>query len=166
MNTNKIYKTLAFAYSAAEKAGATRFDPTCYEAKVAEILTSVYKFPIKRTLAKWNLTKLDNTLYTLECTNKPDGTATFKWAAIGTFDSDGLLYPCTNAPMTDDKPKKPTSAKGGGGKRGKGEINFNAFRGTRVEKNRALHAELVSKGIKDSRTNEYQAIWNARPWAK
>ena len=112
MNTNKIYKTLAFAYSAAEKAGATRFDPTCYEAKVAEILTSTYKFPIKRTLAKWNLTKLDNTLYTLECTNKPDGTATFKWVAIGTFDSDGLLYGMYASEQVEAPKSKPQSGKG------------------------------------------------------
>lgn len=55
-----------------------------------------------------------------------------------------------------DTPKK---AKGNG-------IDFNAFKGTKSEKNRALHAMLVSMGIKDSRTPEYQAVWNARPWAK
>lgn len=58
------------------------------------------------------------------------------------------------------KPKAhtPKKAKGNG-------IDFNAFKGTKSEKNRALHAMLVSMGMKDSRTSEYQAVWNARPWA-
>lgn len=37
---------------------------------------------------------------------------------------------------------------------------------TKKDKNRALHAMLVGMGIADSRTKEYQAVWNARPWAK
>ena len=57
--------------------------------------------------------------------------------------------------------RKPTPARGDGK-----AIDFNAFKGTNSEKNKALHAELVSRGIKDSRTDEYQAIWQARPWAK
>ena len=57
--------------------------------------------------------------------------------------------------------RKPTSAKGDGK-----AIDFNAFKGTKSEKNRALHAELVSRGMKDSRSDEYQAIWQTRPWAK
>ncbi len=57
--------------------------------------------------------------------------------------------------------RKPTPAKGNSN-----AIDFNAFKGTKSEKNRALHAELVSRGLKDSRTDEYQAIWQARPWAK
>ena len=55
-----------------------------------------------------------------------------------------------------DAPKK---AKGNG-------IDFNAFKGTKSDKNKALHAMLVSNGIKDSRTPEYMSVWNARPWAK
>ena len=55
--------------------------------------------------------------------------------------------------------RKPTPAKGNG-------IDFDAFKGTKSEKNKALHAELVSRGLKDSRADEYQAIWKARPWAK
>lgn len=52
-------------------------------------------------------------------------------------------------------------------RKAKGEaFDFNAFKGTKSEKNRALHAMLVSKGIADSRTPEYQAVWTARPWAK
>jgi hypothetical protein len=74
-----------------------------------------------------------------------------------------------------NKGKKPTSGKGTRGKHtrkptpAKGDskvIDFNAFKGTKSEKNRALHAELVSRGLKDSRSDEYQAIWQARPWAK
>ena len=57
--------------------------------------------------------------------------------------------------------RKPTPAKGDSK-----AIDFNAFKGTKSEKNRALHAELVSRGMKDSRADEYQAIWQARPWAK
>ena len=54
---------------------------------------------------------------------------------------------------------EPRKAKGNG-------IDFKAFKGTNSEKNKALHAMLVSKGIKDSRTPEYMSVWNARPWAK
>ncbi len=57
--------------------------------------------------------------------------------------------------------RKPKSTKGDSK-----AIDFNAFKGTKSEKNRALHAELVSRGLKDSKTAEYQAVWNARPWAK
>jgi hypothetical protein len=55
-----------------------------------------------------------------------------------------------------DAPKK---AKGNG-------IDFKAFKGTNSEKNKALHAMLVSKGITNSKTEEYMSVWNARPWAK
>ena len=57
------------------------------------------------------------------------------------------------------KTTAPRKAKGNG-------IDFTQFKGTKSEKNRALHAMLVSMGIKDSRTPEYQAVWNARPWVK
>lgn len=57
------------------------------------------------------------------------------------------------------EPRKPARAKGN-------SVDFAKFQGTKSEKNRALHAHLVSMGMKDSRTAEYQAIWNARPWAK
>ena len=53
-------------------------------------------------------------------------------------------------------------------RKAKGEaFDFSAIKGeTKKDKNRALHAMLVSKGIGDSRTPEYQAVWSARPWAK
>lgn len=78
----------------------------------------------------------------------------------------------TVAPTPKSTPKpasKPTSAKGKTAPRkAKGEaFDFSAIKGkTKSDKNRALHAMLVSKGIGDSRTPEYQAVWNARPWAK
>jgi hypothetical protein len=46
-------------------------------------------------------------------------------------------------------------------------VDFSKIKGkTNSDKNKALHAMLVSKGIKDSRTPEYMSVWNARPWAK
>ena len=62
-------------------------------------------------------------------------------------------------PTASSTKKSPRKAKGN-------SVDFNAFKGTKSEKNRALHAMLVSKGITDSRTPEYMSIWNARPWAK
>lgn len=52
-------------------------------------------------------------------------------------------------------------------RKAKGEaFDFSAIKGeSKKDKNRALHAMLVSKGIADSRTPEYQAVWSARPWA-
>jgi hypothetical protein len=67
----------------------------------------------------------------------------------------------SNKPTTKkaDKPNAPKRAKGG--------FNFGSIKGnTNADKNKALHATLVSMGMKDSRSADYQAIWNARPWAK
>lgn len=56
--------------------------------------------------------------------------------------------------------KKPKASKGNA-------FDYSVIKGeTKSDKNRALHAMLVSKGIADSRTPEYQAVWSARPWAK
>lgn len=75
----------------------------------------------------------------------------------------GKTVKAKTEPKTEPKKvastRKPTRAKGN-------SVDFNAFKGTKSEKNRALHAQLVSMGMKDSRTPEYQAVWNARPWAK
>lgn len=66
---------------------------------------------------------------------------------------------------------KPTATKGKtkttAPKKAKGEaFDFGKIKGkTKSDKNRALHAMLVGMGIADSRTKEYQAVWNARPWA-
>jgi hypothetical protein len=66
----------------------------------------------------------------------------------------------TKATTSSRKQKAtPRKAKGNG-------IDFTKFQGTKSDKNRALHAQLVSMGIADSRTPEYMSIWNARPWAK
>jgi hypothetical protein len=64
-------------------------------------------------------------------------------------------------PVLDcERNAKPAPAKGS-------TFDFSKIKGkTNSEKNKALHAMLVSKGIKDSRTPEYMSVWNARPWAK
>jgi hypothetical protein len=72
--------------------------------------------------------------------------------------SDGfVLMPVV--PTAPAKKTAPTRAKGG--------FDFGSIKGkTNADKNKALHATLVSMGMKDSRSADYQAIWNARPWAK
>lgn len=71
------------------------------------------------------------------------------------------------APAQKTSSSKPTASKGKTPRKAKGNsVDFNAFKGTKSDKNKALHAMLVGMGIKDSRTAEYQAVWNARPWAK
>lgn len=55
--------------------------------------------------------------------------------------------------------RKPTRTKGN-------SVDFTQFKGTKSDKNKALHAYLVGIGHADSRTKEYQAVWSARPWAK
>ena len=66
------------------------------------------------------------------------------------------------------KPTASSTKKATAPRKAKGEaFDFSAIKGeSKKDKNRALHAMLVSKGITDSRTPEYQAVWNARPWAK
>ena len=185
----KTYTTLAGAYAAAEKANATRFDLTYNGGMVLGVLGQVYKYANKMTVAKNNLVKYEKMLCALECVHTKDRKTAYKWTVVGHFDNEGLLY--ANAPTkAEEKPKakkttsraydpareyedlmdgfvpskrtrKPKSAKGDAK-----AIDFNAFKGTNSEKNRALHAELVSRGLKDSRSDEYQAIWQARPWAK
>ena len=63
------------------------------------------------------------------------------------------------------KTTKPSSTKKG---KGKGNsFDFDSVKGnTKKEKNKALHAMLVGMGMGDSRTDAYQAVWTARPWAK
>jgi hypothetical protein len=70
---------------------------------------------------------------------------------------------------TATKGKTPSSTKKTTAPRkAKGEaFDFSTIKGeTKKDKNKALHAMLVSMGHADSRTPEYQAVWNARPWAK
>jgi hypothetical protein len=66
----------------------------------------------------------------------------------------------TKATASSTKKTAPRKAKGNA-------FDYSVIKGeSKKDKNRALHAMLVSKGIGDSRTPEYQAVWNARPWAK
>lgn len=70
---------------------------------------------------------------------------------------------------TKDKAKATASStKKSAPRKAKGNtFDYSVIKGeSKKDKNRALHAMLVSKGIADSRTPEYQAVWNARPWAK
>lgn len=161
MKTNKTYKTLALALAAVEKANATRFDLSYNDGLVFNVLERAFKSKSAITVAKNNLFRLDKTLYALECVK-----GGFKWTVVGFFDSDGLLYAHTEAPATEEKPKEKATHRQRKPAPVKGDVNFKAFKGTVSEKNKALHAELVSRGMKDSRTAEYQAIWQARPWAK
>lgn len=78
----------------------------------------------------------------------------------GTANGDGfVLVPVAPAPVKAS-PRKPSRTKGNA-------FDFTKIKGkTNADKNKALHAVLVGMGMKDSRTKEYLAIWNARPWAK
>lgn len=84
--------------------------------------------------------------------------------------------------LLEAKGRKPAKAKGGNkptpaktekstpkrGRKGKGDgFDYSTIKGaTKSEKNKALHHALVKMGLADSRTAEYQAVWNNRPWAK
>lgn len=77
----------------------------------------------------------------------------------------------TVAPTPKSTPKrtqKSSTSKPTAPRKVKGEaFDFGKIKGeTKKDKNRALHAMLVGMGHADSRTKEYQAVWNARPWAK
>lgn len=67
----------------------------------------------------------------------------------------------TTAPKkTSSSSKTPRKSKGNA-------FDYSVIKGnSKSEKNKALHAVLVGMGIGDSRKPEYQAVWNARPWAK
>ena len=68
----------------------------------------------------------------------------------------------TTEPAQEAKPQKSN-----GGKGKSKSFDFNSVKGnTNKEKNKALHAILVSMGYADSRVPEYQAVWANRPWAK
>jgi hypothetical protein len=71
--------------------------------------------------------------------------------------------PTATKGKTTSSTKKTTTPR-----KAKGEaFDFGKIKGkTKSDKNRALHAMLVAMGHADSRTKEYQAVWNARPWAK
>lgn len=73
----------------------------------------------------------------------------------------GVSKPTQAKTTKADKPAKRTrKAKGDG-------FDFTTIKGAdNKAKNKALHQALVKMGLADSRTAEYQAVWNARPWAK
>lgn len=86
-----------------------------------------------------------------------------EYRIVASESGEGLCLMPVNAPKKAE-PRKSTKAPA----RTKGNaFDFTKIKGkTNADKNKALHAMLVSKGMKDSRTAEYQAVWNARPWAK
>lgn len=65
-------------------------------------------------------------------------------------------------------PKKSTTSSKKAPRKTKGSaFDFGKIKGkTNTDKNKALHAVLVSMGMKDSRSADYMAIWTNRPWAK
>ncbi len=49
----------------------------------------------------------------------------------------------------------------------KNAFDFGKIKGkTDSDKNKALHKTLVGMGITNSKSDEYQAVWSIRPWAK
>lgn len=84
---------------------------------------------------------------------------------------DGVKYTVDKSVLVPTAPAKKTTKKADkttAPKHTKGSaFDFGKIKGkTNADKNKALHAALVSMGMKDSRTPEYMAIWNARPWTK
>ena len=163
---NKTYKTLENAYAAAEKNGARAFGSEFYAyAKcVDEILAKQYPTAKARTFAKWNLAKFDKTLCALECTKDK----TYKWTAVGHFDSEGLLYPfkvecesqeepkVADKPKAD-KPKKPST-------KGKSKIQLDLDKLAGTGDNKAAHKIMCEHGFKNSNSPEYQEVWKGYWW--
>ena len=101
-------------------------------------------------------------------------------------DSDGLTYQVPKSALTSVGTKAKTKGKGEAkptpantkakkvaepkapARKAKGNgFDFTTIKGAdNRAKNKALHQALVKMGIPDSRTPEYMAVWNARPWAK
>lgn len=92
-----------------------------------------------------------------------------KWTAEYNANRKVEVAPAPKStPVKKTASSKPTATKGKAPRKAKAKgFDFDSIKGeTKKDKNRALHAMLVSKGIKDSRTPEYMSVWNARPWAK
>lgn len=100
-------------------------------------------------------------------TSKPTATKGKKAETV-TVVFNGVEYKVNQADLVPTQaPKTSSTKKQTAPRKAKGNsVDFTQFKGTKSEKNRALHAMLVSKGINDSRTPEYQAVWTNRPWAK
>jgi hypothetical protein len=111
---NRTYKTLDGAYTRADKLGAKSFGADFYgnPKRVDEAVSKVFNTQASTRLAKHNLVKLDKTLYALECTKE----SAYKWTVVGTFDSDGLLYPAVAGEynkVIEAKPRAPRKASKG-----------------------------------------------------
>lgn len=103
----------------------------------------------------------------------PDGlTYKVPKSALASVDAPAKKAKGNNKPTTANTKKATTTktekapakrtrkAKGNG-------FDFSAIKGAdNKAKNKALHQALVKMGMPDSRTPEYMAVWNARPWAK
>ena len=156
---NRIYSTIENAYKGAERVGAKSFgsDYYAYANKVDEIIASTYKSASARTFAKWNLAKLDKTLCALECA--PNGA--YKWTAIGHFDSDGLLYPMgteAQAKVIKPRTRKPVGGKG----KSALQLELDTLAGTGDNSN--AHKIMCKHGLKNSKSDEYQAVWKGYWW--
>lgn len=99
----------------------------------------------------------------IEVTEAHEDAISYARAQIRNAQKSTTSKPTATKGKTTSSTKKPTAPR-----KAKGNaFDFSTIKGkTNSDKNRALHAMLVSMGMKDSRTAEYQAIWNARPWAK
>lgn len=153
----KTYKTITGAYNAATKAGAKAFGSDFYghSTRVDEILAKTYKSATALTLAKWNLAKFEKTLCALECTKE----GTYKWTAIGHFDSEGLLYPMAQTEVeAHDKVIEPTPRKRVRKAKGNG-IDFGKVEGTtKSARNKSAHKLILAMGVKVG-TDEYKSLW-------
>ena len=107
---NRTYKTLDGAYARADKLGAKCFgaDFYGYAKRVDEAVCKVFNTQASTRFAKHNLVKLDKELYALECTKE----GIYKWLVVGTFDSEGILYPVVQTSDAEhDKVIKPCARK-------------------------------------------------------
>lgn len=172
MNTKKTFTTLTGAYTYAEKSGATRFTTDGLASRVHECILRAIDSKSAHKVAMWNLAKLDKTLYALECTSTLLSKSAYKWTAIGTFDSDGLLYPVGTpipapAPVKDKpQPKttkrKPTHAKGDNKptpKKAPWQTEIDAFAGTGRENNKKVASILRKHNMSAQIGSEGWTYW-------
>ena len=171
MKTNKTYTTLVGAYTSAQKAGAKAFgaDYYAYANKIDEILADTYKSVNARVFAKWNLAKWDKTLCALEEVSTTDGKVAYKWTVLGTFDSDGLLYPMStpkqeDAPKTESKPKQTRVHGKGDNKPTKTPLQLELDTLAGTGDNSKAHKIMCKHGLKNSNADEYQKVWRGYWW--
>lgn len=171
MKNNKTYKTLAGAYTAAEKAGAVRFTNEAYYTQVCLCIANAIKGgKDANKIALWNLVKYENTLCALECTKEK----TFQWTAIGCFDNEGLLYPMHKAEkpteaQTEDKPtpKKARARKAAQGKgdpkptKAEWQIGIDTYAGKGREANKAVASVLRKHNMSAQIGSEGWTYWES-----